>query len=223
MRLYFGIKEEDYHKEKIEVDDYYAHYFEYIKSNEVGFYSFEIYEDNIRFRNLGSGFRNLGSGKAQFKEFEICVPKDKKGLKFIIESPNSMRIIYLVEGNIHNENGPAEVLRRNGATNFWYKLNGIYHRLDGPAHCECHEGDSSVSKFWDLNGESIYQTVVWSNNFEWRYTRYHNKAFISIPLFENGEITNDAELTKESVMRGMLANREYGNFLRKKFEESNEL
>ena len=58
------------------------------------------------------------------------IPGDFTGICNIFSESEDNGLYYWFEGQIHNPNGPA-ILYKDGAVS--YKINGLFHRLDGPA------------------------------------------------------------------------------------------
>lgn len=78
-------------------------------------------------------------------EFESIndLPKDFTG---VCKVTNTNAIYHVKDGAIHNENGPAVILK--DGTKYWC-INNKYHRKDGAA-CEYSNGD----KIWFYKGKS---------------------------------------------------------------------
>ena len=109
--------------------------------------------------------------------------------------------VRLQDQYIHCDSGPACFSRKYGYR-IWFK-KGLIHRLYGPAIKLKEEWDDWCGKrapidknTWVSNGISLMKK--------------------EIPLFYDDKIYNCVSITPEIVMKAMMIDREYGNFLKEK-------
>ena len=87
---------------------------------------------------------NIKNGSNWYMDFMTKKPK--------IEIDEFGTIQYLLDGQLHREDGPAYIWRHGSQE--WYQ-NGVIHRTDGPAY---EAADGYVS--WHLNGNE-YEFEEW--------------------------------------------------------------
>lgn len=109
--------------------------------------------------------------------------------------------VYYVNGKKHCENNPAYYEYDelgNKTKERWYK-HGVNHRLDGPAYTQY--SPSKLEECWIVNGR-----VVNLNEY---------------PVVKDNKICDKIPLTKETILKTFLFDREYGLFLNEKYKELN--
>lgn len=105
---------------------------------------------------------------------------------------------YYYNSLLHRLDGPAHIhYNKIGEieTERWYKDN-LLHRLDGPAYIT-YKDEKATMKLWIVNGKDINKT--------------------QLPIFENNQLCGKIKLSKNTIIKAALFDREYGAFLNEKY------
>jgi hypothetical protein len=100
---------------------------------------------------------------------------------------------WIINGKRHREDGPAVI---TDSYQWWYQ-NGVLHRLDGPALI-MYKGDKATRNIYYINDKKLNKT--------------------KLPYFMNGELAGPMRLNRNSILRASLFDREYGAFLKEKYD-----
>lgn len=117
----------------------------------------------------------------------------------------------------------------------WYELDDDlfektgsevkYHRLDGPADSLYSEDGKIIYQIWrkngylhNLNGPAV---IINENDKLIKQWAINNKflPITKLPRFENGQLCGRIKLTKASILKAMLFDREYGLFLQEMYKK----
>jgi len=127
---------------------------------------------------------------------------DKPAIIHYWENGQTDRCEYCKKDKLHREQGPASTVYTTSGvirSESWYQ-NGCLHRLDGPAY--------TLYK-WDK--DEVFEKQWWVNGSKLNRRR--------LPSFENGCLVGNVNLTKASLVRSTLFDRDYGRFVRDKYDE----
>ena len=86
-------------------------------------------------------------------EFETDIPKNYTGEVFVVFHK---KYLFLKEGNLHREDGPAMILE--DGKNAWY-FEGQLHRLDGA----CMFDEHGKPLFYAIHGKGVNKQSYWSH------------------------------------------------------------
>lgn len=136
-------------------------------------------------------------------------------------------IEYIVNNKLHRKNGPARIINNHSET--WFKEDQE-HRLDGPCNYSLHFGRDQSFKYWKVDG--IYHRINGPAQIDIKgkgltYSkikkRYKQRwIFMGEPIpkhiirFENGkpwQHPQDLPFDKKSIMDAMFFNRRYGKIV----------
>lgn len=117
---------------------------------------------------------------------------------------------YFINGKRKRNNDKPLVVWYDGkgdvSAEFWYDENDSFTRLNGPARITYIQSpiqeDKKIKKEWFVNNKRLDLRVF--------------------PAFENGKKINRVRLTKSVIMGAMMFDRDYGNFLKKMYESTNQ-
>jgi hypothetical protein len=111
---------------------------------------------------------------------------------------------WFKDGLIHREDNPSCIfylMSGNVGCETWYN-KGVIHRLDGPAVTFYLSSGAIKNELWTINGAALDRR--------------------KLPAFNNGHLVGRVKLTKSSVLKACLFDREYGAFLQQKLKEREE-
>ncbi len=140
---------------------------------------------------------------------------------------------YRINGELHRDDGPARIsyydnfLSNNKLTKSLevYYQHDKLHRLDGPAYTKYSMfGDKTDEKWYKdnalhrLDGPAL---IMYKGDKTTRNIYYINDKKLDktkLPYFMNGELVGPMRLNKNSILRASLFDREYGAFLKEKYD-----
>lgn len=137
---------------------------------------------------------------------------------------------YMVNNMQHRINGPSFIVFNPYNTKIkimeHFKQYDKFHRLDDPAEIRYDLSNNTQEK---INSESWYnngklhrlngpaQIYYKTNAIDW-FVNGKQIDIKKLPVFYNGQLLNK-KLNKQSILNAMLFDREYGMFLKEKYEE----
>jgi len=155
-----------------------------------------------------------------------------KGPQQIELDSGTIMEFYRINGELHNENGPAciKYIKKTKRI-LWemYYINGKLHRVDKPARLTyAHDGTITHEvwykndEFHRLNGAAIIEKTIVKKTIE-KTTKewYVNGKRIDrrkYPVFDNGILCGRVLLTKRAIMVSAMFDREYGAFLNEQYK-----
>ena len=155
--------------------------------------------------------------------FEKILETSEKYVKIVNDHEDQYKVEYFKDGKEHNDHGPSSIEYdyKNPYIYYAYAINGLFHKMDGPARCYFWGKTRTMLKSWYINGKLICHIDTtdeeqplpyYINNDDFKFAKF-------APMYEGNLIINDKKLTRDVVLKTMIENREYGMFLKRKLDE----